>query len=313
MIEVEHICLSFGERKILEDVNLTVYDGETMVILGASGSGKSTLLKLIIGLLKPDSGSIRVNGKEISSLTEREMNEERRRMGMVFQYSALFDSMNVKENVAFGLRQHTDLSEEEIENITEGKLHLVGLDDVGDLMPADLSGGMKKRVSLARAIVLNPQIILYDEPTAGLDPIRATDISLLIKQMQKEMKVTSIVVTHDLKSAEMVADRMAFLYKGSFLAVGTAEALASSRDYRVKQFMNGLPSEQYTVRRVNLVEMVTRSESRSIFLYRNFTFFRDYNSAKQCCFVWQKRISCNSIFSGSRRDRAGKPYSLCRC
>ena len=239
-IEVEHICLSFGKRKILKDVNLTVYDGETMVILGASGSGKSTLLKLIIGLLKPDSGSIKVNGKEISSLTEREMNEERRRMGMVFQYSALF--------VAFGLRQHTDLSEEEIEYITEGKLHLVGLDDVGDLMPADLSGGMKKRVSLARAIALNPQIILYDEPTAGLDPIRATDISLLIKQMQKEMKVTSIVVTHDLKSAEMVADRMAFLYKGSFLAVGTAEALASSRDYRVKQFMNGLPSEQYTVR-----------------------------------------------------------------
>lgn len=248
MIEVEHVCLSFGKRKILEDVNLTVYDGETMVILGASGSGKSTLLKLIIGLLKPDSGSIKVNGKEISSLTEREMNEERRRMGMVFQYSALFDSMNVKENVAFGLRQHTDLSEEEIEDITEGKLHLVGLDDVGDLMPADLSGGMKKRVSLARAIALNPQIILYDEPTAGLDPIRATDISLLIKQMQKEMKVTSIVVTHDLKSAEMVADRMAFLYKGSFLAVGTAEALASSRDYRVKQFMNGLPSGQYTVR-----------------------------------------------------------------
>ena len=231
-----------------EDAQTDLYDGETMVILGASGSGKSTLLKLIIGLLKPDSGSIKVNGKEISSLTEREMNEERRRMGMVFQYSALFDSMNVKENVAFGLRQHTDLSEEEIENITEGKLHLVGLDDVGDLMPADLSGGMKKRVSLARAIALNPQIILYDEPTAGLDPIRATDISLLIKQMQKEMKVTSIVVTHDLKSAEMVADRMAFLYKGSFLAVGTAEALASSRDYRVKQFMNGLPSEQYTVR-----------------------------------------------------------------
>lgn len=215
MIEVEHICLSFGERKILEDVNLTVYDGETMVILGASGSGKSTLLKLIIGLLKPDSGSIKVNGKEISSLTEREMNEERRRMGMVFQYSALFDSMNVKENVAFGLRQHTDLSEEEIENITEGKLHLVGLDDVGDLMPADVRR-YEKRVSLARAIALNPQIILYDEPTAGLDPIRATDISLLIKQMQKEMKVTSIVVTHDLKSAEIIADRMAFLYEGSF-------------------------------------------------------------------------------------------------
>lgn len=243
MIEVENVYLSFGKRKILEDVNLTVRDGETMVILGASGSGKSTLLKLIIGLLKPDSGSIRIDGKEISSLDEREMNDERRHMGMVFQYSALFDSMTVKENVAFGLRQHTDLSEDKIESIVAEKLRLVGLDNIGNLMPANLSGGMKKRVSLARAIALNPEIILYDEPTAGLDPIRSTDISLLIMRMKEEMKATSIVVTHDLRSAEMVADRIAFLYEGSFLAIGTAESLRSSEDRRVKQFMNGLPSE----------------------------------------------------------------------
>ena len=239
MIEVEHICLSFGKRKILEDVNLTVYDGETMVILGASGSGKSTLLKLIIGLLKPDSGSIKVNGKEISSLTEREMNEERRRMGMVFQYSALFDSMSVKENIAFGIRQHRQCSENEIDTIVKEKLHLIGLDDIQDLMPANLSGGMKKRVSLARAIALEPDIILYDEPTAGLDPIRATDISCLIKRTQEVMHTTSIVVTHDLKSAFYLADRIAFLYEGQFLFIGTTDELTRSKDNRIQQFIQG--------------------------------------------------------------------------
>ena len=243
MIEVEHVYLSFGQREILRDVNLKINDGETMVILGASGSGKSTLLKLIIGLLRPDSGTIRIDGKGISSYTEAEMNEERRRMGMVFQYSALFDSMNVFENVAFGLRQHTKMNEEEIKKNVEEKLGMVGLQGTGALQPANLSGGMKKRVSLARAIALEPQIILYDEPTAGLDPIRSTDISLLMKQMQQKMKATSVVVTHDLKSAEMIADRMAFLYKGSFLAVGRPEELYSSEDGRVKQFINGWPSD----------------------------------------------------------------------
>lgn len=243
MIEVEHVYLSFGKRQILRDVNLKINDGETMVILGASGSGKSTLLKLIIGLLRPDSGKIRIDGKEISSFTETEMNEERRHMGMVFQYSALFDSMNVYENVAFGLRQHTEMSENEIKRIVEEKLRLVGLKGTGEMLPANLSGGMKKRVSLARAIALEPQIILYDEPTAGLDPIRSTDISLLIKQMQEKMNATSMVVTHDLKSAEMIADKMAFLYKGAFLAVGRPEELYKSEDNRVKQFINGWPSD----------------------------------------------------------------------
>lgn len=242
MIDIRHVYQTFGNRHILKDVSLSIQDGETMVILGASGSGKSTLLKLIIGLLRPTSGEVLVNGKDMAKLSEQELNEERRHMGMVFQYSALFDSMNVKENVAFGLRMHTKLSEKEIEKVVQEKLKLVGLEGIEDLMPSSLSGGMKKRVSLARAIALEPDIILYDEPTAGLDPIRSTDISLLIKNTQKVMHATSVVVTHDLKSAEMIADRMAFLYEGSFLAIGKPEELYASKDERVRQFMNGLPS-----------------------------------------------------------------------
>lgn len=243
MISIRHVYQTFGSRQILKDVSLTVKDGETMVILGASGSGKSTLLKLIIGLLKPTSGEVMVNGKDMARLNEAELNHERRHMGFVFQYSALFDSMTVKENVAFGLRMHTKMSEEEIDRIVKEKLHLVGLDGIENLMPSSLSGGMKKRVSLARAIALEPEIILYDEPTAGLDPIRSTDISLLIKHTQKVLHATSVVVTHDLKSAEMIADRMAFLYKGSFLAIGKPEELKQSPDPRVRQFMEGLPSD----------------------------------------------------------------------
>lgn len=242
MIEIENVRLRYGAKEILKGVNLNVKKGETLVILGASGSGKSTLLKLIIGLLKPSEGIVRVDGKNISLMTEEELNKERRHMAMVFQYSALFDSMSVGDNVAFGLRMHTNMSEEEIRKIVDEKLHLVGLDGISDLMPANLSGGMKKRVSLARAITLNQDIILYDEPTAGLDPIRSTDISLLIKKMQNELHATSIVVTHDLKSANMVADRMAFLYEGSFLLIGTPGDLYDSSDKRIQQFMNGWPS-----------------------------------------------------------------------
>lgn len=242
MIEIENVRLRYGAKEILKGVNLHVKKGETLVILGASGSGKSTLLKLIIGLLKPSEGTVRVDGKNISLMTEEELNKERRHMAMVFQYSALFDSMSVGDNVAFGLRMHTNMSEEEIKKVVDEKLHLVGLDGISHLMPANLSGGMKKRVSLARAITLNQDIILYDEPTAGLDPIRSTDISLLIKKMQNELHATSIVVTHDLKSANIVADRMAFLYEGSFLLIGTPGDLYDSSDKRIQQFMNGWPS-----------------------------------------------------------------------
>lgn len=239
MIELKHVYKSFGDRHILRDVNLSIQDGETMVILGASGSGKSTILKLIIGLLKPDAGEVFVNGKDISLMDENELNEERRHMGMVFQYSALFDSMNIKENVAFGLRQHTRMNEEEIRHVVARKLHMVGLDGIENLMPANLSGGMKKRVSLARAIALDPSIILYDEPTAGLDPIMSTAISHLIRHTQETMHATSVVVTHDMKSAREIADRMAFLYEGSFLEVGEPADFDRSPDRRVQQFING--------------------------------------------------------------------------
>lgn len=241
MIELVHVYKSFGERQILKDVNLSIREGETMVILGASGSGKSTILKLIIGLLKPDAGEILINGQNVTGLDEDAWNVIRRHMGMVFQYSALFDSMTIRENVAFGLRQHERLPEEEIAAIVKKKLRMVGLEDaeIGDLMPASLSGGMKKRVSLARATALDPEIILYDEPTAGLDPIRSTAISYLIRHTQKEMHATSVVVTHDMKSARMIADRMAFLHEGSFLAIGTPDVLYQSEDRRVQQFIHG--------------------------------------------------------------------------
>lgn len=239
MIELKQVSKSFGNRHILNGVNLSVADGETLVILGASGSGKSTILKLIIGLLQPDAGDVLIHGQNVTAITEDAWNKVRRHMGMVFQYSALFDSMTIGENVAFGLRQHENMTEEQIQTVVREKLHMVGLDSIESLMPSSLSGGMKKRVSLARAIALNPEIILYDEPTAGLDPIRSTAISHLIRDMQEKMHVTSIVVTHDMKSAGEIADRMAFLYEGSFLAIGTPDELYQSPDPRVQQFIHG--------------------------------------------------------------------------
>ena len=239
MIELKQVSKSFGNRHILNGVNLSVAGGETLVILGASGSGKSTILKLIIGLLQPDAGDVLIHGQNVTAITEDAWNKVRRHMGMVFQYSALFDSMTIGENVAFGLRQHENMTEEQIQTVVREKLHMVGLDGIESLMPSSLSGGMKKRVSLARAIALNPEIILYDEPTAGLDPIRSTAISHLIRDMQEKMHVTSIVVTHDMKSAGEIADRMAFLYEGSFLATGTPDELYQSPDPRVQQFIHG--------------------------------------------------------------------------
>lgn len=239
MIELKQVSKSFGNRHILNGVNLSVADGETLVILGASGSGKSTILKLIIGLLQPDAGDVLIHGQNVTAITEDAWNKVRRHMGMVFQYSALFDSMTIGENVAFGLRQHENMTEEQIQTVVREKLHMVGLDGIESLMPSSLSGGMKKRVSLARAIALNPEIILYDEPTAGLDPIRSTAISHLIRDMQEKMHVTSIVVTHDMKSAGEIADRMAFLYEGSFLVTGTPDELYQSPDPRVQQFIHG--------------------------------------------------------------------------
>ena len=200
MIKLIDLNMEYGERIIMRDVNLTIKKGETLAVVGPSGTGKSTLLKLLIGLARPTSGQVWVDGKEISRLKEKELDEARLGMGMVFQYSAHVDSMSVGENVAFGLRQHTDMKEDEIRRVVEERLAGVGLAGLADAMPNELSGGMKKRVGLARALAFKPNIILYDEPSSGLDPIMSRKIDELILETQKNFGVTSVVVTHDMES-----------------------------------------------------------------------------------------------------------------
>ena len=238
MIKVVNLYKYFGERLILNNINLEVKKGETLVIIGGSGSGKSTLLKLLIGLIRPDKGEIFIDNKEISQMTETQLDEVRLNMGMVFQYSALFDSMTVGDNVSFGLREHRKLTNKQINEIVEEKLKLVELSGFADFMPNELSGGMKKRVSLARAIAFEPQILLYDEPSSGLDPVTSAKIDELIVQMQKLLGVTSIVVTHDMNSAFYIADRIAMLYQGEMIAVGTPDEIRNSTDSRVLEFIN---------------------------------------------------------------------------
>jgi phospholipid/cholesterol/gamma-HCH transport system ATP-binding protein len=238
-IRVVNLHKSFGEKDVLRGVHLEVRQGESMVVIGGSGSGKTVLIKCIIGLMRPDQGEIYVDGTEITSLDEKGMNEVRKKFGMLFQAGALFDSMSVGENVGFGLRQQTRLSEEEIKRIASGKLALVGLKDVEDLMPAELSGGMKKRVSLARAIAIEPEILLYDEPTTGIDPILADAINDLIVQMKEKLNVTSIAITHDMKSAYRIADRIAMLYRGEIIEVGTPDEIRNSSNPVVRQFIEG--------------------------------------------------------------------------
>ena len=238
MIKVVNIYKSFKDRLILNNINFEVNKGETLVIIGGSGSGKSTLLKLLIGLLRPEQGQIFIDGKEISKLKEEELDKVRLNMGMVFQYSALFDSMSVGDNVGFSLQEHSKLSAKEIKEIVEEKLNLVGLSGFANYMPNELSGGMKKRVSLARAIAFEPKILLYDEPSSGLDPVTSAKIDELIVQMQKLLGVTSIVVTHDMKSAFYIADRIAMLYQGEMIAIGTPDEIRNSTDSRVLEFIN---------------------------------------------------------------------------
>lgn len=239
MIEIVDLHKSFGEKVVLDGVNLRVEKSESMVVIGGSGSGKSVLIKHIIGILKPDKGKVLVDGIDITSLDEDELYNIRKKFGMLFQMSALFDSLSVWENVAFFLIRHKRLKEDEAKKIAIEKLRLVGLSGVEDLMPSELSGGMKKRVGLARAIAHEPEILLYDEPTTGLDPIMADAINELIIEMKKHLSVTSIAITHDMQSAYKIGDRIAMLYDGKIIEVGTPDEIKNTKNPIVKQFITG--------------------------------------------------------------------------
>ncbi len=239
MIEIKNLYKNFGRNAVLKGLSLTIQDGETLVIIGRSGCGKSVLLKHIMGLIEPDSGEVYVDGIDILALKPRELEELRLQFGMLFQGAALFDSLSVLENVGFSLYENTRTPEEEIKRRVTEKLSLVGLVGIEEQMPASLSGGMKKRVGLARAICNDPKIIMYDEPTTGLDPINADVINDLILRMQKKLKVTSIVVTHDMTSAYKVANRIAMLYDGRIIGVGTPEEIRTSKNPIIQQFVTG--------------------------------------------------------------------------
>ncbi len=239
MIRIIDLHKSFGETKALRGVNLEIKKGETMVIIGQSGSGKSVLIKHLVGILKPDRGEIYIDGEEITHLEEDELQRVTKKFGMLFQGAALFDSLTVGQNVSFGLERYTDFSPEEIQEMVAESLAKVGLKGIENLMPHELSGGMKKRVGLARAIAYGPEIILYDEPSTGIDPIRADAINELINVMKEELKVTSVVITHDMVSSYKVADRMAMLYEGRIVLTGTPEEIRNSENQVVQQFIHG--------------------------------------------------------------------------
>ena len=239
LIEVNDVHKSFATNHVLRGLNLAIRPGESMVVIGGSGTGKSVLIKCIIGILSPDRGNILVGGQDIGSLKEKDLYQLRKKFGMLFQAGALFDSMKVWENVGFGLLQHTTLSKKEVKERAIEKLNLLGLHQIEDLMPSELSGGMRKRVSLARAIAMEPEILLYDEPTTGLDPIRADTINALIVEMRKKIKVTSITITHDMVSAYKVGDRIAMLYQGKIIEVGTPAEIKNSSSAIVQQFIQG--------------------------------------------------------------------------
>ena len=240
MIEVRQLKKSFGSQSILDGVDLRIESGESAVIIGRSGGGKSVLLKHLIGLLQPDTGEVLVDGENITRMTERQLLRVRRKFGMVFQGAALFDSMTVAENVAFGLRRHEHLTEVEIAKRVAAVLDVVDLPGTENKKPAELSGGMRKRVGLARAIIYEPQIVLYDEPTTGLDPIVSDSIDKLIIRVRDQLKVTSIVVTHDMRSARRVGNHVIMLHAGKVYANCTPEALFASQDPVVRQFVDGV-------------------------------------------------------------------------
>jgi phospholipid/cholesterol/gamma-HCH transport system ATP-binding protein len=239
MIRIRDLHKQLGHKRVLAGVDLEIATGETVVVMGRSGGGKSVLLKHIIGLMTPDRGSIEIDGEEIVGLKEKELGEIRRRFGMLFQGAALFDSLTVGHNVGLALREHLRWHGQPIRDRVRERLEWVGLKDVENMKPASLSGGMRKRVGLARAIVMDPRFILYDEPTTGLDPIMADVIDQLVRSLQKRMGVTSVVVTHDMKSAFKVADRVAMLHEGRIVFTGTPDETRNTTDPLVRQFVEG--------------------------------------------------------------------------
>lgn len=238
IIKIENLSKSFGEKTILDSVSLSVFEGENLVVFGQSGTGKSVLLKCIIGLLKPDSGNVYVKGKDITKVSIKELNEIRKRTGFLFQGAALYDSMTVRENLEFPLIRNKKISGKEAYDKVMHTLELVSLQDAIDKMPSELSGGMKKRIGLARSIVTDPEIMFYDEPTTGLDPISSKEISELILDLQRKLKMTSIIVTHDLICANIISDRNIFLKNGKIAYQGKIEELSKSEDKFLKNFFS---------------------------------------------------------------------------
>lgn len=238
MIEIKNVKKKFGRKEVLNGVNLTINKGETLVVIGKSGCGKSVLLKHIVGLLKPDEGEIFFEGVDLVKMKMKELYSIRSKFGFLFQGAALFDSMTVAENVGLGLKENTRMTDKEISEVVEEKLELVGLPGTQKMKPSDLSGGMKKRVSLARSLATNPEYILYDEPTTGLDPVMSDAIDELIKELSGRLKVTSVVVTHDIFSVYSVADKVAMMEDGKIYFHGTPKELIESKDPVIKNFLN---------------------------------------------------------------------------
>jgi len=239
VVEIDNLQVAFKDRKVLKGITLELYSCEVLAFMGLSGSGKSTLLRCINGLLKPTGGGIKVLGQEVTTMKEKQLDEIRKDVGMVFQYPALFDSLTIEENVGFGLREHYNLPNDEVSEKVKEKLALVDLEGTEELYPIQLSGGMQKRASLARSIITDPKIILYDEPTTGLDPIMTNVINTLILNLRDKLGASSIVVTHDVDSARKIADRIAFLFEGRIVEIGEVNKVMNSPNPLVQQFMQG--------------------------------------------------------------------------
>ncbi len=237
IIRFEGVHKAFGSQVVLDDLTVDLAAGETTVIMGPSGVGKSVFLKLLVGLLQPDRGRIWINDVDITVSKESELRNVRKRLGMLFQDGALFDSMTVGENVAFPIRRHTKMKEPEIREVVANRLQQVGLPDTGDKMPSELSGGMRRRVGLARAIVLDPEIVLFDEPTTGLDPVTSDSIDRLISRMKQELGITFVVISHDIVGTFRIADRIGMLYKGRLIAYGTPDQVRHSQDPVLRRFL----------------------------------------------------------------------------